>query len=88
MTFTSVFDSLPEPDRRKRYFVQTEEGKIWLLPYDPPRNAVVGEPTKWWDDENDSGYIIAWAETPDLENPDWREHIARFEKGGTEELEG
>lgn len=84
MTFTSVFDSLPEPDRRKRYFVQTEEGYIWLQAYNPDADEV-GDPLGWWDTEHDSGKVIAWAEAPELENPDWKEHHARFE-AATEEL--
>ncbi|MEM8556940.1 MAG: hypothetical protein AAGG50_03770 [Bacteroidota bacterium] len=34
----------------------------------------------------DTGYVIAWAKAPSLENADWREHHARWAKAN-EELE-
>jgi hypothetical protein len=75
MEFHSVLDKSPQ--KGVRYIAWTEEGYCWLLRYNPPHNAVLGNPLSWFDDEHDTGYVIAWAEI-DCRNPDWERHYERW----------
>ena len=75
MKWHSVLDKLPQ--KGLRVLAWTEEGYCWLLRYNPPHNAVLDDPTSWFDDEHDSGYVIAWAELK-TENPEWERHYQRY----------